>query len=173
MNRILLVDDEAYVLQALERTLRRVATAPLVIETFTSPADALLRCAEVDFDVVVSDCWMIELHGIEFLRMVKGIQPDAVRVVLSASTEFDTVMKAVNQAEVFRYLPKPWSHTELADMLAASLVRRAELLDERRRSGADHAAALSPEERETRRLEELEPGITKVRRHPDGSVLLD
>jgi response regulator RpfG family c-di-GMP phosphodiesterase len=107
--------------------------------------------------------------------MVKGIQPDAVRLVLSASHEFETVVHAVNQAEVFRYIAKPWQQEELAKTIKLAFSRRDEMLEERRL--ADEARAreseLSPRELEERRLEAEEPGITKVKWGADGSVQLE
>lgn len=176
MRRLLLLDDEPNVLQALQRALRQCFPAgELTVETFTDPERALLRCGEAGFDVVVSDCRMPGINGIDFLRMVKGIQPDAIRVVLSASTEFETVMQAVNQAEVFRYIPKPWQSEELIDTLQRAFVRHDEVVEERRRAEEQRQKApeLSPQELEVQRLEAQEPGITKVNWGPDGSVRLD
>jgi len=173
MNRLLLLDDEPNVLSALQRTLKRATDHELCIETFTSPSDALLRCGEVDFDVVMSDYWMPEMNGIDFLQMVKGVLPYTVRVVLSASTEFSTVMAAINRAEIFRYLPKPWNDQDLRSVLSASMERRAALLIERRRFEEALARMMTPEELEAKRLEEMEPGITKVNWNPDGSISLD
>ena len=176
MRRLLLLDDEPNVLQALQRALRQCFPADeLTVETFTDPERALLRCGEMGFDVVVSDCRMPGIHGIDFLRMVKGIQPDAIRVVLSASTEFETVMQAVNQAEVFRYIPKPWQSEELVDTLQQAFPRPDEVVEERQRADEQHQKVpeLSPQQLEAQRLEAEEPGITKVNWGPDGSVRLD
>ena len=114
MRRLLLLDDEINVLHALQRTLRQCFPAEdLRIEIFTEPEQALLRSGEVPFDIVVSDYRMPEMNGVDFLRAIKGIQPAAVRLLLSASTEFDMVINAINQAAVFRYIAKPWLVEEL------------------------------------------------------------
>lgn len=176
MRRLLLLDDEPNVLQALQRALRQCFPAgDLAVETFTDPERALLRCGEQAFDVVVSDYRMPGFNGVDFLRMVKGIQPEAIRVVLSASTEFDTVMKAVNQAEVFRYIPKPWQPEDLTNTLSLAFARHDEIVEERRLAEEQRQkrAEPSPQEREAQRLEAEEPGITKVNWGPDGSVHLD
>lgn len=175
MRRVLLLDDEANVLNALQRALRQCFPAhELQLECFTDPERALLRSGEVQFDVVVADYRMPAINGIDFLRVLKRIQPDAVRLVLSASTEFRTVMDAVNQAEVFRYLAKPWQAEELAHALQLAFTRHDRALEER--GLADEARAqhqLSPQEREAQRLEAEEPGITRVNWGADGSVRLD
>lgn len=66
-----------------------------------------------DFDVVVADLRMPGLTGADVLQVIKGLQPDAVRIVLSATTERNDIVAAVNRAEVFRYLAKPWQSREL------------------------------------------------------------
>jgi DNA-binding NtrC family response regulator len=176
MRHILVVDDELPVLHALQRTLRQhVPTEDLQIDICTEPDKALERCGEVSLDLVISDYRMPGIDGITFLNLVKQIQPDAVRVMLSASNEFDTIVHAVNEAEVFRYIAKPWHAEEVAECIRLAFARRDKLLEERRLADEiryQHDKMLA-EERERRRLEELEPGITKVKWGPDGSVHLD
>jgi two-component system probable response regulator PhcQ len=176
MRRILLVDDEAHVLSALQRAVRPfLSEREVQVETFTDPEQALLRCAEVSFDIVMSDYRMPGLTGADFLQMVKGIQPDAVRLVLSASTDISEVMSAINRAEVFRYVAKPWDADELKKIFLLAFERRDEALESRRlaREAGTADGNLSAQDREARRLEAEEPGITKVRRATDGSVFLD
>lgn len=176
MRRLLLLDDEIHVVQALQRELRRSYPAEkLTIEIFTDPEQALLRSGETEFDVVVSDYRMPGINGIDFLKMIKGTQPDAIRIVLSASTEFETVMQAINQAEVFRYIPKPWQAQDLVATLAAAFARHDQTVEDRRLADflrPEHDE-LTPQELEARRLEAEEPGITKVNWEGDGSVRLD
>lgn len=176
MRRLLLVDDEVHVLQALHRALRQSFTGQnLHIETFTDPEQALLRSGEATFDVVVSDYRMPGINGIDFLKMIKQTQPDAVRLVLSASTEFETVMQALNQAEVFRYIPKPWQGDELTATLAAAFARYDQAVEDRRLADLlrPEQGELTPQELEARRLEAEEPGITKVNWGEDGSVRIE
>jgi two-component system, probable response regulator PhcQ len=176
MRRLMLLDDEAHVLQALQRELRLCfGSEGLAIETFTDPEKALVRSGETEFDIVVSDYRMPGINGIDFLKMIKGTQPDAIRLVLSASTEFETVMQAINEAEVFRYIPKPWKSDELRNTLTAAFSRHDQLLEDRRLASLlrpEHGE-LTPQELEARRLEAEEPGITKVEWNEDGSVRLD
>jgi two-component system probable response regulator PhcQ len=176
MRRLLLLDDEINVLHALQRTLRQCFPIDdLRTEIFTDPEHALLRSAEVAFDVVVSDYRMPTMNGVDFLKMIKGIQPNAVRLVLSASTEFETVMSAINQAEVFRYIAKPWDADELKKAFELAFVRRDQAIEDRRLADELRAkrGELTPQEIEEKRLEAEEPGITKVKWGADGSVYLD
>jgi len=170
MRRILILDDEPAVLNALRRTLRAAfAQDNVVIEVFDEPEAAVLRAGEQDFDVVISDYRMPGLNGADVLQLVKGLQPDAIRIVVSATTEILDIADAVNRAEVFRYLAKPWQQEELVATVRDAFARRDRLQppappveqEDRRR------------QRELDRLERDEPGITRVDRDEDGNIRLD
>ncbi|RZI78779.1 MAG: response regulator [Rubrivivax sp.] len=174
MNQMMLVDDEPHVLSALKRVVRTHFGATVKLETFTDPSQALMRVREKAFDVVVSDYRMPQMTGTAFLAGVRDCQPQAVRMILSASTEVEVVMKAVNELEVFRYLSKPWQEDDLVQQLQAALARATEGAKER--ALADMARVsmgeMSPAERERRLLEEQEPGLTHVEWGPQGEVIM-
>jgi two-component system probable response regulator PhcQ len=179
MMRILLVDDEPAILAALRRSLRLdFDEATLQIELCDNPFTALERVCVGEYDIVLSDFMMPQLSGGALLQALKDVAPDTVRLMLSGSTEFSTAMSAINEAEVLRFIPKPWQAAELEQALRQAMARRLELLAERaerqRRAAeaAEAAAGLSPQEAEARRLEAEEPGILHVRRAPDGSIIL-
>jgi DNA-binding NtrC family response regulator len=184
MRRILILDDETAVLNALRRTLR--SAFPLegvVIETFDEPESAVHRASEQDFDVVISDYRMPGLNGADVLQLVKGLQPDAVRIVVSASTESSDIIAAVNRAEVFRYLAKPWQQEELVATVREAFARRDGM--QQARAGQPAAAApglqaepqadsqaLAPHHIELEELELEEPGITRVDWDEHGNIRL-
>ena len=181
MHRILAIDDEIGVLNALSRLLRHT---PLVVngeswyvqmDTFTSPHDALGRAAEVAYDLVISDYRMPGMDGVALLRRMRDLQPDAARVILSGYTDLNGLIAAINEARIERFVAKPWNDFELVSALGQILEIRAlrmenEALADRMRC---EQGTLTPAELETKRLEQLEPGITKVHWGPDGSVIMD
>ncbi|WP_296001229.1 response regulator [Rugamonas sp.] len=168
MTTILLLDDESRVLSALQRALRAQTALPdLRVEVFTDPFLALNRVCVHDFDLAISDYRMPRMSGVDFLRALRDVAPRTVRMMLSASTEFDTVMQAVNEAQIFRFIPKPWLPADLEQAIALACEHRRQLLPE-----TAPPAALTPQELEARRLEAEEPGILRVRRAPDGSILM-
>jgi len=176
MRHFLIVDDEPSVLHALQRTLRQaVFDEEWHVEIFSDPHEALKRGSETAFDVVISDYRMPGMNGAEFLTAFKAIQPDAVRMVLSASTEFDTLISAINQAEVFRFIAKPWNAADLLDAIELALVRRDQSMENLRLFNELRAqfGEITPQELEAKRLEQEEPGITRVNWGEDGSVHLD
>ncbi len=176
MRRFLLVDDEINVLHALQRAIRQCGIKDdLRVEIHTDPNVALERSREVAFDIVISDFRMPEMNGVEFLRAYRAIQGDSVRMILSASTEFEAVMSAINDAEVFRYIAKPWLPEEIGEIVQLALERRDQMREDLRlvEELRTQLGKTTPQEQEARRLEEQEPGITRVNWGPDGSVHLD
>ena len=107
---LLLVDDETSIVSSLKRLLRgdgyRILTA-------NSGSDGLKILAEHTVDVIVSDQRMPEMTGVEFLRNVRQLYPDTVRIVLSGFTELQTVTDAVNAGAIYKFLTKPWDDEQL------------------------------------------------------------
>lgn len=160
MKRLLIVDDELPVLHALRRLLQRHFRPPqLGVELCADPQHALQRLHEAHFDVLICDYRMPRLDGVTLLVQARELDPRTVRMMLSAASDFGTVLAAVNRAGVFRYIPKPWSESQLLADLRAALV-------------FDPCAVPSANELERRRLEGLEPGITQVDWGPNGEVLM-
>jgi two-component system, probable response regulator PhcQ len=171
----MLLDDETNVLHALQRNMRSLfPEKELRVEAFSDPEQALLRLGEVSFDAIVSDYLMPGINGVEFLKAAKRIQADAVRLILSASMEFTTAMDALNKAEAFRFIVKPWSNEQLKEILLLAFERKDQMLEERRLADEVRVKRgdMAPQDFEARRLEEHEPGIMKVNWGPDGSVRL-
>jgi DNA-binding NtrC family response regulator len=180
MRRILILDDEPAVVNALRRTLRLAFPKDAVaIETFDEPEAAVLRAGEQEFDVVISDFRMPGLNGADVLQLVKGLQPDATRIVVSATTEVADIMAAVNRAEVFRYMTKPWDRDELIATVREAFQRRDSQAQSRLgqpEPQAPEAQAgrqeLTPHQRELQQLEQEEPGITQVNWDEHGNIRL-
>lgn len=174
MSKLLILDDEPNVTRALLRVLKRHLPLNVRVEAFNDPMQALARAREASFDVILSDYRMPQMDGITFLQAVRQTQAHAVRMILSASTEVDTIMKAINDVEAFRYLTKPWHEDELIGQIQQAL-QRSESSREQRQLADDmrlQRGELSPQARELKRLEELEPGITEVEWGPHGEVLM-
>lgn len=179
MARIMLVDDEENIL----RTLRRVLNEPLaseeaacIVETFTSPRQALVRAREgIVFDIAISDYRMPEMDGVAFLKALRDIQPDAVRFILSGYADLEGLIGAINEARIHRFITKPWNdYTLRADIRQALEFHAMQIENQRLADEVRYQrGVISRQELELRRLEAETPGITKVRRAPDGAVLLD
>src|SRR5215471_2964278 len=104
MKRILFVDDEAKVLEGLERMLRpRRREWEMVFAT--SGAEALRLLEASPFDVIVTDMRMPEMDGAQLLEQVQKRFPSVVRLVLSGYFEMEMAIRAVPVAH--QYLAKP------------------------------------------------------------------
>lgn len=128
MYRILVVDDEHNVLNALRRELQD----RYLVETFSDPVAALEHCHNTAFDLVIADYHMPGMNGIQFLKRFGELQPDAARLVLSGESDFDALAGIINETHIYRFVGKPWDKTELAATLAQALAHRATLLENRR-----------------------------------------
>jgi len=124
MNKILLVDDEQSVLDALRRELRSL----FEIETFSNPVEAIERCKQVKFDLVVADYKMPEMNGIEFLKQFGELQSDAARLVLSGEADIDALVRTINETHIYRFLSKPWEKAELLSSILQALAHRENIL---------------------------------------------
>jgi response regulator RpfG family c-di-GMP phosphodiesterase len=181
MPRILLIDDESGVLNALLRLLRLTPIAVRGVEwrprvdVFTSPIEALKSAAECAYDLVVSDFRMPEMDGVAVLRRMRDLQPDCARVILSGYTDLNGLIGAINEARIDRFIAKPWNDFEFVSTLAQVLEIRALRMENE--SLADkfrfERGEISPLDLEMKRLEQQEPGITQVQWGPDGSVIID
>ena len=178
MHRILLVDYEANILNAL----RRLFAPPLpnggklTVESFTSPCEALNRAAEgIAYDAVITDYRMPEMNGVDFLNAFQFLQPGAVRLILSGYADFESLLSAVNQAHIYRFIAKPWHDAELRAALEQALAHHDLLLANQRLADEVRAqrGVISRQELALRRIEAETPGITKVNWGPNGEVLLD
>lgn len=113
-NRILFVDDEERVLQAIKRTLHK----DYKVETAEGGRQALdILSDSDDFAIVVSDMQMPEMTGLELLTEIKNRWPNIVRLMLTGNNDQETAVQAVNTGEVFRFMNKPCN----PDILRATL----------------------------------------------------
>ncbi|MDP1708887.1 MAG: response regulator [Gammaproteobacteria bacterium] len=166
MQRIMLVDDDENVLRAVKRVL---AQDNYHIETFNSGTEALKRIkAGGEFDLAISDYRMPGMDGVFFLTTLHQLQPDTLRMVLSAYTDMDALLGAINEAHIFRFVTKPWHDYELRTTVAHALMHHGVLMENRRLADQVRAQRL-----ELERLEAEHAGITRVKLDDDGSILLD
>jgi DNA-binding NtrC family response regulator len=127
MKKILLVDDELNVLNALRRELKD----HYEIVTFDNPVTALEHCKNTQLDLVIADYKMPEMNGIQFLEQFGRLQPDAPRLVLSGETDIDALVHMINETHIYRFLSKPWDKAELLISIRQALDYRDAILANR------------------------------------------
>ena len=103
-DRVLFVDDEPNVLEAMQRGLRKQ------VDMQTAPGGAeglrLLRDSG-PFGLVISDMRMPLMNGAQFLASVREQFPDTVRMILSGQADMPATIAAVNEGHIYRFLSKP------------------------------------------------------------------
>src|SRR6202171_6423659 len=104
IERLLVVDDEAPILHALQRTFE---AAGYDVTACADPAEALDRLKEKPYQVLSADYMMPGMSGDEFLPRAKPLQPETVRILLTAAHDFSAAVDAINNGEIFRILAKP------------------------------------------------------------------
>jgi two-component system, probable response regulator PhcQ len=176
--RVMLVDDEPNVLNALRRCLSFINTdmlggEGLRVETFSSAEQALQRLESEDFDLILSDYRMPEMSGVEFLSRAIGFQPHVARMILSGYADRDAILASINETQVSRFLCKPWDDTELRNLVASTLVQ-ARIIRQALARASEQKASPAPgvAASELDRLESEFPGITRIQRAEDGGIIL-
>lgn len=148
---ILCVDDERNVLRSLERLCM---DEPYTLLTASSSAEALSLLDSRFCPVVISDYRMPDMNGIAFLREVRRRFPDTVRIVLSGYADVATIVSAINEGEIYKFIPKPWNDDELKIAILNAL-EKYQLRQENKRLTGELLAKNRKLEELTRRQEEI------------------
>ena len=117
-ERILFVDDEEFILSLAERIF---ADQGIEILTANNPFDALAKVQMHEIAALVSDNMMPEMTGIELISRVKVISPDTVNILMTGYASLQTAIDAINKAEAFRFVIKPWDNFALLEMVEDAL----------------------------------------------------
>ncbi len=107
--KILYVDDEEENLKAFKSAFRRHYT----IYTANSAEEGMKVLLEEDISIVISDQRMPETTGVDFLCTIRKNYPDTIRMLMTAYSDVNTVIEAVNECQIYKYLNKPWDVKEL------------------------------------------------------------
>jgi thioredoxin reductase (NADPH) len=114
---IVIVDDDAHVLRAIQRDVRneyrvdyRVAATESAIEALDLIKELKLKNETVA--LFISDQRMPEMDGITFLEKAKEVFPNAKQVLLTAYSDIEAAIRAINNVKLDYYLLKPWNPPE-------------------------------------------------------------
>ena len=106
---ILVTDDEIDNLQLFKRTLRSNYNVFLANSGF----EALEILKSNKIDMIISDQKMPGMDGVELLKKTLNYAPDAVRILITAYTDSSSLIRAINEGKIHRYLRKPWNANDL------------------------------------------------------------
>jgi DNA-binding NtrC family response regulator len=108
-RKVLVVDDEAVVVNSIRKILARKGFA--VEEAFTCK-DALAQVFSHDYDLVLLDMKMSDGNGMDVLQKIKVKRPDLRVVIVTGYASIDTAVEAI-QKGASDYMPKPFTPDEL------------------------------------------------------------
>ena len=120
VRRVLIVDDEESLCSYLSVVLQK---AGYEVTTATSGADGLEAARAKDFGVVLHDLCMPEMDGIAFLKQLRRVAPDAVPVLMTAYSSWDSAVAAMRLG-AFNYIRKPFDNEEIRQIVARAMEGR-------------------------------------------------
>lgn len=164
-HKVMIVDDEDLVRNALVRSLRKEGHELIIAE---NAQQALEILEQERIDLIISDHLMPGMTGLEFLRLVKEKYPETIRIILTGHADLDVVISAINEGEVYRFLTKPWSAEELKLNIRLALknlelIRQNQRLKAKVKRQAEYILALEKEY----------PGISIVEKDRRGVIIID
>lgn len=115
---IVCIDDESTILNSLRDQLLRNFGDQVAVEIAENGEEALglldeLAQEGIHVPLVICDQIMPQMSGDQVLCEIQRRYPRTLKILLTGLSSFDSVVKAVNHANLYRYLPKPWNETDL------------------------------------------------------------
>lgn len=130
---VLCVDDEIAILNSLRRVFLDEPWETLFAR---DGEEGLHVVVSRDVDLVLADFRMPGMDGVEFLKRVRALRPECMRVVLSGYADISLIVAALNDGQIYKFLSKPWNDDDLRHQVRAFLDHRR-LDRENRRLNAD------------------------------------
>lgn len=114
---ILCVDDDATILSSLKQLLNGHFGKQWLVECAESGEDALdaiesFKSDGIELSVIISDYIMPGMNGDELLAQVHQVSPNTVKVMLTGQAHLAGIVRAINEAQLYRYLEKPFDNTD-------------------------------------------------------------
>ncbi|CRX37406.1 ATP-binding SpoIIE family protein phosphatase [Estrella lausannensis] len=123
---ILIVDDDPLIRSLLEQSLTQAGFEIIVAK---DGDHALHLMKSVRVAAIVCDQKMPGMAGLEVLKTVAEIEPDVVRVLMTASPDSGVAIRAVNEGKVYQFIEKPWDEALLIQTMKGA-VRQYKLVHE-------------------------------------------
>jgi signal transduction histidine kinase len=107
--KVLYVDDEENNLLAFKASFR----FDFNIKLANSPEEAFKILDEEEFQIILSDFRMPFMTGVEMFEKIRVNYPEPVRMLLTAYSDIESLIDAVNKGHIFRYIKKPWQEADI------------------------------------------------------------
>ncbi len=124
-QRILVVDDEADILESLKDLL--VASIPgLTVETAISGPDGLAVLKRSRVDLIITDYKMPGMNGLEFLQAASKETPGVPKILVTAFPDLQIAIRAINEAGITNFFTKPFDPSRVIEVVSDVLRERKE-----------------------------------------------
>lgn len=110
-HTLLVVDDEPDVCDSVHDLLRREFN----VLRARSADEGVQLMQQNDVHIIMTDQRMPKLTGVELLTSVRQQHPQAVRLLFTGYADLDSIIAAINQGHIFRFLKKPWNPDDLRE----------------------------------------------------------
>lgn len=136
---LLVVDDE----EGITTSIAEIFRGRYQVITALSAEEALAKLETEEVAVVISDQRMPRMSGAELLARIAVSQPEATRIMLTGYADLESVVKAVNDGQIYFYMTKPWKSGEMEAVVEHAFERHAllqknnELIEQLRQANAE------------------------------------
>ena len=113
-------DDDRAVLKFAEHVFRDKGCH---VVTMNDPVAALEYLGREEVAVLVSDYNMPVMSGLELIEKANIVSPETVKIIMTAYGDLSVALCAINQCQVFKFVPKPWEPKEMLDTVKDALRR--------------------------------------------------
>jgi DNA-binding NtrC family response regulator len=133
-HTLLVVDDEPDVSDSVHALLRREFS----VLKAKSAEEGMKLMREQEVHIIMTDQRMPKVTGVELLKSIRAGHPQAIRMLFTGYADIDSVIAAINQGHIFKFLKKPWQPRELEEAVREAaaeyerLVENAEAMDKLR-----------------------------------------
>jgi DNA-binding NtrC family response regulator len=108
-HTLLVVDDEMDVCDSVHDLLRREYT----VLKARNAEEGLKLMRDNIVHIIMTDQRMPKVTGVELLRSIRTGHPQAIRMLFTGYADLDSIIAAINQGHIFKFLKKPWQPDEL------------------------------------------------------------
>lgn len=135
-NHVLVVDDEADILESL-KDLLEASLDDVEVLPASSGQQALDIIQNQKVDLIISDYKMPKMNGLEFLASAQKAAPGVPRILLTAFPDLGIAVRAINETGIENFITKPFEPSEAVETVSRILLER------RRKTDRDRAFARS------------------------------
>jgi len=125
-HTLLVVDDEPDVCDSVHDLLRREFK---VLRARNADEGMKLMCDQ-EVHIIMTDQRMPKVTGVELLSKVCQGHPQAVRMLFTGYADLDSIIAAINQGHIFKFLKKPWQPSELENAVRDAALEYDRLVEQ-------------------------------------------